>query len=77
MFSSEVRQLLAEVISSWQVLTVTVVLIIYMFLVNYVARVNRSSPRRMSPAKAKRAAPAAPAPSESDELDLEEADSEE
>ena len=74
MFSDEVRQLLVEVISSWQVLAVTFVLIIYFFLVNHVARVRQrrrpSVPRR---AKAK-VAPAdiPPPPSDDDDLGLEE-----
>ena len=41
MFNSEVRSLLFQVICSWQVWAVTVTLIIYIFLVNYVARLYR------------------------------------
>jgi len=40
MFSAEVRKLLAEVITSWQVLAVTVILVVYIFLVNYVAALH-------------------------------------
>ena len=54
MFNEEVRSLLAQVISSWQVLAVTVVLIIYIFLVNYVARTHRPGSRRISMPKIKR-----------------------
>ena len=72
MFSSELRKLLAEVITSWQVLTVTGVLIIYVFIINYVARMHRRSPRISLP-KVKQKTPEAPAPpSESEELGLEE-----
>ena len=53
MFSSEVRGLLFQVITSWQVIAMTVVLVMYMFLVNYVARtyhrpkrVSKSRPRK-------------------------------
>ena len=43
MFSEEVRSLLAQVLTSWQVLAVTVVIIIYIFLINYVARTHHRS----------------------------------
>ena len=48
MFSDEIKKLLVEVISSWQVLAVSGVLIIYVFLVNSVARIYRHPrpPRR-------------------------------
>jgi len=46
MFNSEVRALLIQVITSWQVLAVTGVLILYVFLVNSVARLYR---RRLPP----------------------------
>lgn len=75
MFSAEVRELLVQVISSWQVITVTIVLVIYIFLVNYVAKLNRpESSRKLFLPKAKKPAkPAKPvAPSESDDLDLED-----
>lgn len=77
MFSAEIRQLLIQVISSWQVLAVTVVLVLYVFLVNYVARLYHN-PRRshmsfMSMPKGKKAEVESPlaAPSESDDLGLE------
>jgi hypothetical protein len=45
MFSSEVRRMLLQVITSWQVIAVTIVLVIYLFIVNYVARLNKRSSR--------------------------------
>jgi len=78
MFSEEIKRLLAEVITSWQVLAVTVVIIIYIFLVNYVAR-TYYRPRRFSMPKRKKrkssdaAAPVPEAVSGDDELGLEEA----
>ena len=61
MFSNEVKNLLVQVVSSWQVLAVTVVLVIYISLVNYVARLynRRSRPsavpkmKKIKPKKAK------------------------
>jgi hypothetical protein len=41
MFSQELKELLVQVITSWQVLAVTGVLILYVFLVNYVSRLYR------------------------------------
>ena len=35
------RDLILQVISSWQVIAATVVILIYIFLVNYVARTKR------------------------------------
>ena len=76
MFSDEVKNMLIEVISSWQVLAVTGVLVIYIFIVNSVARIyRRRSPKwPKEKAAAAQAAPVpAPAPtSETDELGLEE-----
>jgi hypothetical protein len=43
MFSEELKTLLLKVITSWQVIAVTVVLIFYFMLVNYVARLRRRS----------------------------------
>jgi len=45
MFSSEVRRMLLQVITSWQVIAVTIVLVIYLFIVNYVAKLNRRNSR--------------------------------
>ena len=64
-----------EVITSWQVLAVTVVLVIYVFIVNSVARLHH---RRKHPAmpKIRAGAPealaATPAEPGTDELGLEE-----
>ena len=79
MFNEEVRGLLVQVITSWQVIAVTIVLVIYMFLINYVAKIyyNRPGPPSMpKKKKSKSAAPEASAPSptsDDDELGLEEA----
>ena len=52
--------LLFQIIQSWQVIAVTIVLILYMFLVNYVARtyhrpqsVSKSRPRKSGISRAK------------------------
>ena len=78
MFSEEIKRLLVQVITSWQVLAVTVVIIIYIFLVNFVARTYHR-PRRLSMPRIKKRktseAPASSAPeaaSDDDELGLEE-----
>ena len=76
MFSDELKKLLVQVITSWQVLVVTGVLVIYVFLVNFVARIHyRSKSFSMPKVKRKKSAEAAvPAPvSDSEELGLEEA----
>ena len=78
MFSEEFKKLLIQVITSWQVLVVTVVLIIYVFIVNSVARLyHRRRPPSMAPMpkdESKQAENAAetPVPSESDDLILDE-----
>ena len=81
MFSADVRSLLVQVFSSWQVLTVTLVIILYFFLVTYVAKVYHNRPRKTplpkkkSKAKEKEAGeekPEDPLLDESDELGLEE-----
>ena len=40
MFSSEFRQVLMQVIQSWQVLAVTIALVLYIILVRYVGRTH-------------------------------------
>jgi len=62
MFSNELTGLLIQVVQSWQVIAVTVVLVLYMFLVNYAARthhrpsyVSKSKPKKSK----KKEAPAA------------------
>ena len=75
MFSAEVRNLLIQVISSWQVLMVTVVIVLYFFLVSYVARAYHR-PRKLSLPKKKKKAEKEkseePVLDETDELGLEE-----
>jgi len=81
MFSSEMRNLLFQVISSWQVLAVTGVLIIYIFMVNSVARIYRRRrpppiimPRIKKPKQEKNQEKAPAAASESGDIELEEED---
>jgi hypothetical protein len=86
MFSKEMMVLLIRVIGSWQVIAVTIVFILYVFLVSYVARLYRR-PRPMSmfssKLKAKKAKPAPKTPESGgaeppedagDELGLEESE---
>lgn len=47
MFSQELKNLLPQILRSWQVIAVTVVLILYIFLVGYVAKIYRR-PRLVS-----------------------------
>ena len=82
MFSSEIMELLVQVITSWQVIAVTVALVLYIRIVTYVAKdhgpryVIREKTRRK---KARKAPPgpeevvAAPGASVNEELGLEEA----
>ena len=72
MFSEEIRNLIVEVIKSWQVLTVTVVLILYFFLVNYVSRLRRRKRPPLPMPGEKKAKPAVIEPSDDDDLGLEE-----
>jgi energy-converting hydrogenase Eha subunit F len=75
MFSEEVRKLLAQVISSWQVLAVTVVLVIYVSLVNYTTKLHYRRSRGLpkpTPRKSKAKTSEPVTASESDELGLEE-----
>jgi hypothetical protein len=68
MFSSELTELLLQVITSWQVLVITGALIVYMYLVAYVARTyHRPRVASRRPKKAKKVKSAAPA-SADDEL---------
>jgi hypothetical protein len=75
MFSEELRELLILVITSREVIGVTVVLILYLFLVFYVARPYHrprvSAPRGKKPKKSAPAA-AGPAVTSEDDLGLEE-----
>ena len=72
MFSAEIRKLLFQVITSWQVLTVTGILIVYIFLVNYIARIYHRRPHQSPLPKMKPEIPEAPTPQEAKELDVEE-----
>ena len=57
MFNAEVREMLAQVLTSWQVLAATVVLIFYVFLVNYVVKARRRPSKPSSVKRKKRRAP--------------------
>jgi flagellar biosynthesis/type III secretory pathway M-ring protein FliF/YscJ len=75
LFSDELKNILIEVITSWQVLAVTVILILYVFLVRYVARLyHRKRPLSYSPGKEKPAGEETKGvePSGDDDLGLEE-----
>lgn len=73
MFSTEIRKLLIQVITSWQVLVVTIILIVYIFLVNSVARIYHRRPHQPPLPKVKPEIPEAPNPKEAEELGVEEA----
>ena len=79
MFNSEIRKLLLQVVTSWQVWVVTAVLVIYVFIVNHVARIYHSRRphgpmipkfKKLKPGKTRE--PEGVNASESDELGLEE-----
>ena len=55
MFSGEFRDLIIKVITSWQVIVVTIVVLVYIFLVNSVSKSYTRSrkPANPKPAKAK------------------------
>jgi hypothetical protein len=78
MFSPDIIALLITVISSWQVIAVTIVIVLYFFLVTYVARLyHRPHSISASPSKPHKKDKAAPPPAETpeatddDELGLE------
>jgi len=57
MFSKELMGLLIQVVQSWQVIAVTIALVLFMYLVGYVARsyhrphsVSKSKPKKVKPA---------------------------
>ena len=52
MFGEELRSLLIQVITSWQVIVVTLAILLYVFLINYVSR-NRYRRRPPPPPKTK------------------------
>ncbi|MDR1287658.1 MAG: hypothetical protein LBK08_08635 [Treponema sp.] len=81
MFSREMLLIFAEVLTSWQVILAAVIVLLYISLVNYVARLSRRSSFSMRMGKAKKKKkekPAEAAPeadseeAENDELGLEE-----
>lgn len=79
MFSKTMLPMLLEVISSWQVIAVTIAIVIYMSLVSYVARSHhRPRPSKSRPKKKKAEAAAGPeevsaaGSDANDELGLEE-----
>jgi hypothetical protein len=56
MFSKEFLEMLTEILKSWQVLAVTGVLIIYMFIVSYMARsYHAPRPKKVKVKKSKKA----------------------
>ena len=77
MFPGGIFELLKQVVTSWQVIVVTVVFILYVFIVNYTAR-SYHRPRTVKKiafkAKAKKPKPSKEASSSNsnDELGLEE-----
>ena len=80
MLNAEIRRILAQVVTSWQVIAVTIVLVIYVFLINYVSRIHQKRPRLPSLSRKKSKSsetplPAAASPAaktDSEELGLEE-----
>jgi hypothetical protein len=80
-FSKELTELLKQVIMSWEVIAVTVALVIYIYLVTYAARRYhrpRMKSEKPNKRKSKSDAPAGPVATEAgsdtnDELGLEEA----
>ena len=73
MFSKEVMNLLFQVVTSWQVIAVTLALVVYMYFFNYVAKsqrqprgVSKSRPRKIKAAKAMRKASPSEAPDSED-----------
>jgi len=53
MFSTGLKELLPQVITSWQVLVTILALVIYMYLVGYVARTHHR-PRSSKPKRKKK-----------------------
>jgi len=73
MFSGEVRTLIFQVITSWQVWAVTIVLVLYIFIVRNVARIHhRSANRQPLIPKVKPEKAETPASSAKDDLGLDE-----
>ncbi|MDR1419737.1 MAG: hypothetical protein LBI86_05145 [Treponema sp.] len=80
MFSREMLVIFAEVLSSWQVIVAAVIVLLYILLVNHVARLSHHPSFSMRPLKSRKkkaktteAAPEADSgENENDELGLEE-----
>jgi len=66
MFSKELSELLIQVIKSWQVIAVTIVLVFFMYLVSYAAR-RYHRPHTVSKSKPKKVKPPPPAKEENKE----------
>jgi hypothetical protein len=80
MFSSEFFELLKDIVKSWQVIAVTIVLALYLYIVSYVSRTyHRPRMVKKVKVKTKKAEPVAESGPEeiesdsNDELGLEEA----
>ena len=72
MFSDGLKAILLQVITSWQVIAVTLALVLFIYLVNYVARsYHRPRLSKSKPQKVKKAKPEKQKKNP-DELDLEE-----
>jgi hypothetical protein len=74
MFSPELKELLYQVIKSWQVIAVSVALVFYIYLVKYVSRTyHRPRMSRSKPKRAKKVRVKAEKPQHNpDELIIEE-----
>ena len=83
MFSKDIMQLLMQVVSSWQVIAVTIALVLYMNIIFHVARTGYYRPRAAKKMKVKKVKAQAaesgpeevvssPGASVNDELGLEE-----
>ncbi|GAB1484050.1 hypothetical protein MASR2M78_28670 [Treponema sp.] len=72
MFSKEVITLLKNVLLSWEVLLITIVLILYFYLIFYVARLHRKPPSLVFAKKTKKIKKAEPelAPEPEDDDDF-------
>jgi hypothetical protein len=67
MFSPELKNLLFQVITSWQVIAVTVLIILYFFLVSYVAKLYHAPRSPSSFSAKKKLKEAAPEPAVAEE----------
>jgi hypothetical protein len=70
MFSDELRNLLFQVIKSWQVIAVSIALVLYMSLVSYAAREHHkpASVSKTKPRKKEKSKPAPKAKESNDEI---------